>query len=80
VVTSAPTLVVQSFRFVGVGVVALRSLFLEVVVVLFECATGVQQGLVSDRDGGEVADTEVNAHYPIAGRLRVASFDATDDV
>jgi len=65
---------------VGVAVVARRSLLLEVVVVLFECAAGVQQGLVSDRDGGKVADAEVDTCHPVAGRVRIASVDATDDV
>jgi len=74
------TLAVQPLCFAGGTIVALRPLFLEVVIILFECATGIQQSVVANRNGGEVADTEVDTGHSVAGWVRVVSFDVTHNM
>jgi hypothetical protein len=66
-------LLVKASRFTGCGIVALGFLLREVVFVLFECATGIQHRLITERDGGEVAYPEVNTCHLIARWFRVDS-------
>ena len=52
----------------------------EPVFVFFERTAGVQHGFVTERDGGEVADAEVDARHTVAGGVAGVDLNATDDV
>jgi hypothetical protein len=73
-------LLVQPLRLTGGTVVALRSFLLEVVIILFECATGVQQSIVANRNNSEITDTEVDICYSVARWVRVVNLDIAYDV
>jgi hypothetical protein len=61
-------------------VVRLGALLGEVVFVLFERPAGVQHGFVAIRDGGDIADAEVDTRHTVAGCVGGFDLDATDDM
>lgn len=52
----------------------------EVVFVLFERPTGVQQGVVPERDSSKLTDPQVNASGPVARRIGNDILDITHNV
>src|SRR5699024_8481904 len=71
---------VQSAGLAGERIIAFGALLSEVVVVLFESSTGIQQGFVTERDGSDIADPEVHTRRAVAGRFGDFDFDTTDNV
>lgn len=82
VLLAAGFLLSRPLRTIAGAVFTLHLMFYvpEVLGVLFQCVPGIRQRLTTERDGGSVADPEVDFRCLLTSSIGYVDFDFTDEV